>query len=607
MSFGSIEEWFELAKDPAEQWVLAGSPACPPEVLLWLAQNMNDFEYSDIFNNPALPEEAIKILLTNSEIESYNKIELMNLPHFQSEFIDIMAQDDDPHVRAAVRKVFASHPDTTNEKLIEFLHDEYSSVVLAVLERATPKIWEELFKSPPKNEEIEQYVAENVPADFIERAKNWVAKEIKPYFLRNMFIPKDWVDEFVNDKDLDQANVLSLVVRHGHFKDEFIPLIEKSKNVELRVNLALKENLSRAAQLLLVKDKSALVREKLALNPNSDPEIIISLINDKAISVINALGLERYYDYETGQYLDYVGREKIRELVIDSVNKFKDRAKTKTVEGRSESLQTEVFDKARYEELLQDKSIGIQVAATLRAAELGIISFKEASAFVAKNSPSSTAPKNRWVEARMSAFENERSDEILDLVLELKGDQILSGKIASAPDLFSNEQILRISKAHLPITNWVIGRHCDVTSEILDEIAETPSWSYETYESVPLEFGQWEGQTSSGLRVASYPQALAAQHPKTRRETLEKLKKSRSSFVRGVLLQRPDLVTEDDLKKAAKDKDTYIRSLVAAHESVPLDVLEILAGDKEASVRELAASNERATPEIKAIAALLAN
>ena len=85
---------------------------------------------------------------------------------------------------------------------------------------------------------------------------------------------------------------------------------------------------------------------------------------------------------------------------------------------------------------------------------------------------------------------------------------------------------MKIAKAHLANTNWNMARNVELNADLLDEIAETPSWSYDTYgyPQEKLEFGQWAGETSSGYRVASYPQAIAASHPKTRLETLEKLK-----------------------------------------------------------------------------------
>ncbi len=638
MSNSSVAPWMAKAQDPEQQERLAADPNCPPEVLLWLAQNMENPPYSGIFENPSLPAEAIEYLLKHSDAD-YKKGELMDLPNFQESFMDMLVVHKEECVRFdaakratpkylaqlakdpdwGVRRGVAVNPNTPVEILLELIHDKHSDVVRGVIDgpkyygsadhvHMYPEIWDELLSAKPINSDVEKKVAESVPAEFIHRAKNWVSVKYAHHFLKNIFMPKEWVDEFLNEPKLSHDILLPLIVGHGFMKDEYIPLIIKSKDQNLREHLANQRGLSKEAQRALTKDKSARVREALAVNPDADPEILMDLVNDKSVSVLTALTKPNYWDYEVGQLVPYSGREQIYEAVKKSSAKVKQESKTKTVEGRSEALQSEVIDLERYQELLGDKSIGIQVAATLRAAELGLISFVEAATFITKNSPSSTAPKNRWIEARMGAFESQGNAEYLDLVLELRGDQVLADKIHSAPEAFTPELVLKISKAHLPITNWTIILRYDLTPELLDELAETPSWSYETYGASPtsLEFGQWKTETTSGYRVVSYPQAVVAMHPLSRSETLEKLKKSRSQYVRGVLLNRPDFATPEDFKKAAKDKDSYVRCIVAAHEKVPLEILEILAGDKDDQVRNLAAANPLATPEIKAIAALLA-
>lgn len=638
MSDSAIAPWMVKAQDPEQQDRLAADPNCPPDVLLWLAQNMDNPTYSGIFENPSLPAEAIEYLLIHSDAD-YAKGDLMDLPNFQESFMDMLVVHKEECVRFdaakratpkhlaqlakdpdwGVRRGVAVNPNTPVEILLQLIDDENPDVVCAVIDgpqhygladhvHTYPQVWEKVLSSKPLNNDIEQKVAESVPAEFIHRAKSWVSNKNAHHFLKNIFIPKEWIDEFIANPKMSNDILLPLIVGHGHMKDEYVPLVIKSKDQNLRERLAGKRGLGKDAQRALAKDKSARVRERLAENPDADPEVLMELVNDKSVSVLAALAKENYWDYESGQLLSFVGREQIREAVTKSTEKVKEASKTKTVEGRSEALQSEVIDQARYQELLGDKSIGIQVAATLRAAELGLITFVEAATFITKNSPSSSAPKNRWIEARMSAFESEGKAEYLDLVLELRGDQVLADKIHNAPEAFTPELVLKISKAHLPITNWTIILRYDLTPELLDELAETPSWSYETYgaSSTPLEFGQWETETNSGYRVVSYPQAIVAMHPLSRRETLEKLKKSRSQYVRGVLLNRPDFATPEDFKKAVKDKDSYVRCVVAAHEKVPIELLEILAGDKDDQVRNLAASNPLATPEIKAIAALLA-
>ncbi len=640
MANKSVQEWMALAQQESEQVRIACNQECPPEVLLWLAKNMVNHWYSGIFTNPSLPAEAIEHLLINSD-SSYEKTHLFDLPNFKSEFIQIAVNDSSEYVRSAaaerapaeflerlaadkdgyVRAAVARNPNAPLELLLKLLHDREESVVCAVLEgsreylldsnpNVPPQIWEEFFKKKSTNSEvIDLIVMQNVPAEFIHEAREWVAIERQFNFLENIFMPKEWIDEFLKEEKIDQEYLLSRIVGHGYMKDEYLPLVINSKNQQLREQLARKRGISKEVQKSLVKDKSARVREALAQNPDADPEILLALVNDKSVSVLQALQSQTYYDAGfSNSTQKFTGREKVWEAVSTTAEKVKATSKTKSVEGRSEALQSEIIDRTRYEELLQDKSIGIHVSATLRAAELGLISFKDAASFIDKNAPSSTAPKNRWVEARMRAFESEGKEEYLDLVLELRGDQVLAEKLDKSHEVFTSEQILKISKAHLPMSNWLIGTKTELTAEILDELAETPSYSWEIYGSYneEPEFGAWLTETNNGFRISYYPQALAAKHPKTRIETLEKLKKSRSKFVRGVLLERPDFVTPDDLKKAAKDKDPYLRGLVAAHEKVSREILEVLAGDADVEVRNLAASNPLATPEIKAIAALLA-
>jgi hypothetical protein len=66
------------------------------------------------------------------------------------------------------------------------------------------------------------------------------------------------------------------------------------------------------------------------------------------------------------------------------------------------------------------------------------------------------------------------------------------------------------------------------------------------------------------------------------------------------------LTTAEDVKLAAKDKDGYVRCLVAQHELVTLPILEKLASDKDPEVRKVVCAHPLATPEMKAAAALLA-
>jgi hypothetical protein len=335
----------------------------------------------------------------------------------------------------------------------------------------------------------------------------------------------------------------------------------------------------------------------------------MQLLSDKSVTVLDNLKSDSYYAHESSgwNYKKYKGREALIAAATGSAQSLQKVSKVTSVSGRSEALLNEVIDKKRYQELLADKSIGIQTAATLRAAELGLISFQEATSFVSKFAPQTSAPKNRWIEARIENFKNQQEESFLELVVALKGDDVLARLFYESKIPLTSDQILKIAKAHLPITNWAIAVILPLNSELLDEIAETPSWSYDTYgyPENDLIFGQWIGETTSGNRVASYPQAIAARHPETKLETLEKLKKSKSKYVRGEVMNRLEVFTYEDLKKYSKDKESYVRALVAQHPLVDITILEKLAIDGDEEVRNKACAHKLATPEMKATAVLL--
>jgi len=503
-----------------------------------------------------------------------------------------------------VRRNVASNPNTSREVLAELAKDDATLVIAALVENPNaPKDLLDKLASD-SSETVRGAIAANyaAPREILERFINDVSDFVRSQLAKNPQISSDSVTKLAADP---HVWVRTSIISRSDLSLELMKFFTKDKVNDNREMLARRANLPREIQEILLKDKSALVRAALVLNPSADPELLMQLLNDKSRTVIDALKTEAVW--KNGEYVRYKNREKLWAAAQSSSKQIDVESKKKTVTGRSESLQSEIFDKARYEELMKDKAIGIRASATLRAAELGIITFKEAASFIDKHAPSTTAPKNRWVEARINQFQTEKNEAFLDLVLELRGDEVLALLFNENENPLSSEQILKVAKARLPITNWRISKTVDLSEDLLDELAETPSWSYEIYGNFEgdLEFGQWDGETTSGYRIASYPQAIAANHPKTRRETLEKLKKSRSKFVRGVILQRQDITTAEDVKKAAKDKDAHVRQIVAAHPLVTLETLEKLASDKDPEVRKAAVAHSLATPEMKAAAALL--
>ena len=570
----------------------------PQDLLEKLALDAEESVRGAVAGNLSTTSATLTLLAKDQD--EYVRREVAGNPNSSPETLSGLVNDSDDFVRRNV----ASNPSTPKEVLSKLAKDGEVMVIAAMVEN--PNVPTELldkFASDP-SETVRGAVAANflAPKEVLERYLNDSSDFVRAQVARNPKIVAEPLKKLASDP---HEWVRVAVISRSDLNLEIFKILAKDKLNNNREMLAKKLDLPREIQEILIKDKSALVRGALASNPAAAPELLMELLNDKSRTVIDALKAEMIW--RDGDYVRYEGREKLWEAAKESSKKVDAESKKKTVAGRSESLQSEVFDKARYEELMQDKAIGLQTSATLRAAELGIITFKEAASFVAKHAPQTTAPKNRWVEARMKQFQIEKNEAYLDLVLELRGDEILALLFDEKELSLSPDQVMKIARARLPISNWRIAKTQELTEELLEELAETPSWSFELYgqSEGELEFGQWEGETTSGYRISSYPQAIAANHPNTKRETIEKLKKSRSKYVRGVILQRQDITTEEDVKKASKDKDAYVRHLVAQHPLVTLETLEKLANDKDADVRKAAVSHPLATPEMKAAAALL--
>jgi len=570
----------------------------PKKILEKLALDTKESVRGAVAGNLNTPPESLALLAKDPDV--YVRREVAGNPNSFPDTLKELVDDRDDFVRRNV----ASNPSTSKEVLSKLAKDGEVMVIAAMVENPniSPELLEKFASDP--SETVRGAVAANflAPKEVLERYLDDASDFVRAQVAKNPKITGEPIKKLALDP---HEWVRVAVISRNDLSLEVMKVLAKDKLNNNREMLAKTIDIPREIQEILLKDKSALVRAALASNPTSDPELLMELLNDKSRTVIDALRAEMIW--RDGDYVRYEGREKLWAAAADSSKKVESESKKKTVAGRSESLQSEVFDEARYKELMQDKAIGIQTSATLRAAELGIITFKEAASFVTKHAPQTTAPKNRWVEARMKQFQTEKNEAYLDLVLELRGDEVLALLFDEKEFFLSEDQIMKIAKARLPITNWRIAKTQELNEELLDELAETPSWSYELYGQAEgeLEFGQWEGETTSGFRVSSYPQAIAANHPKTKRETLEKLRKSRSKYVRAVILQRQDITTEEDVKRASKDKDAYVRQLVAQHPLVTLETLEKLANDKDAEVRKAAVSHPLATPEMKAAAALL--
>ena len=582
----------------------------PPEALIEIYRLRPGLgmDMSYIWN---LPSEVLLVLANDSDSDV--RLGVARHENTSTSALEILAKDKDSHIRGYV----ATHPNSNSTIFDILIEDKDTEVVLQLLvhEKLESRHWRQIFSDPVLFEAAfnEEYpnpsiFVVNIPEDLIAEVKDKLPSERRHHLLSSLYFPEEWIAEFVEDPKIDKSELGRRLIHRNQMRKSDVPKFLKGTDIEVRTKIAEMSELESSVQEILVKDKSATVREALARNPAADPEVLMKLLGDKAVGVMDSLKRDTYYDRNNGfKETKYVGREALIAAATGNAKVLKEKKKSTSVQGRIEQLLEWEISQSDFEELLADKSIGVKTAANMRAAERGLITFKEAVSFIEKFAPQTSQAKNQWLEFRMEEYRKTKSEVYLDLIISLKGDEQLSRLIEDKEFAVDKDQFMKILKAHLPLTNWIIATTRELNAEILDEIALTPSWSYDLFgqASGDLIFGQWEVQTTHGYRIASHPQAIAARHPLTRPETLVKLKSAKSKYVRGVILERPEFSTPEDLAKAAKDKDAYVRSLVAAHERVDLQILEKLASDRDPEVRKCAVANPKSTPEMKAAAALI--
>lgn len=558
-----------------------------------------------------LPEEVLEFLANDAK--DFVRAGVARHPYCSIAILRKLVKDQDSLVRSYV----AANPNADSGIFDQIVKDLEPEVALQLLvnERTDVSYWKAIVEDQLLFEHAfnDQYpnptlFVANIPESLIEEIKEKLSSERRHHLLSSIYFKEAWVDELISDPKSNKNEIARRLIHRNEMTSERIPAFLKGTEAEVRVKIAELPHLDNEIQKKLAKDKSALVREALVKNPIADPEILTSLLEDKSVWVLDALKNEFYYDRNTDfKKTYYVGREALIAAANGKAADLGKKNKATSVQGRIEQLLDWEIKESDFETLKADKSIGIRTAAHMRAAELGLISFKEAVSFIEEFAPQTSQAKNQWLGHRMESFRNTKNEAFLDLIISLKGDQELANLVLDKNFEMSENLFMKILKAHFPFTNWQIAISRELTADMLDELAQTPSWSYDLFgQAAPeLVFGQWEVETNNGYRVASHPQAIAARHPLTRPETLTKLKTARSKYVRGVMLERPEFSSPEDLVKASKDKDAYVRSLVAAHSNVTAETLEKLASDKDPEVRKVAAANPNATPEIKAAVALL--
>jgi hypothetical protein len=329
--------------------------------------------------------------------------------------------------------------------------------------------------------------------------------------------------------------------------------------------------------LRLLSTQHADVRAAIARNPSCPSDLLATLARDKAKSVRTAVA-------------DNPAAPADARSAAQDANASA-RSKKPSVADRVDSMYQEGLDSEQLSALLEDRAMGIRIAAAIRAAELGILT-PEDCARLLKQEPQNNGA--RHLHARWSTT----GDNTLFQVM-LAGrfeDQLTS--IAQDPET-PIEMVRTLFEAKIPGVAWFFATREGVTADELDTLSTAPSHSYPMW-SEPESLRP--GEIYNDGFVTCYPQVVVALHPLTRSETLTKMRKARSKYVRAALAQRPD---PEALPILAGDKESTVRAAVAGQTETSLDILEVLAMDPEREVRAAVHANPNSSETARAAATLL--
>jgi len=330
--------------------------------------------------------------------------------------------------------------------------------------------------------------------------------------------------------------------------------------------------------LRLLSTQEAEVRAAVAGNPSCPPDLLSTLARDKAKSVRTAVASNPSAPEDARSS-------------AEAANSSAQSKKKPSVADRVDVIYKEHLDNEQLQVLLVDKAMGIRIAAAIRGAELGIITPEESARLLKKE------PQNNGARHTHARWSTTRDDTLLQVMLAGRFEEQLTS-IAQDPDT-PIELVRALFEAKIPGVAWFFATREGVTAEELDTLATAPSHSYPMW-SEPESLRP--GEIYNDGFVTCYPQVIVALHPLTRPETLKKMRKARSKYVRTALAQRPDL---EALPGLAKDKEPTVRVAVASQASAPLDILESLAMDPDIEVRAAVHANPSATDAARAAAALL--
>jgi hypothetical protein len=254
-----IAAWMAIASDPLMQDDVACDPECPAEVLIWMAKNVTTSSFYGISSNPSLPLEAIIHLAKNSKDE-YEKINLFALPNFDKSAFDILVVDTQSVVRIEatrwaspetlekmskdtdswVRRHVAMNEMTPKKTLLELANDADADVASALTSNKNcPKeVWEVVLSNTEFDERQAIVIAENITEELIGLAREKFPVKYHHLFLNNMFMPKQWIQEFLNNKEINKIGLVSLMLHRGWLQQEHIPKIIDVKEINLREKIA---------------------------------------------------------------------------------------------------------------------------------------------------------------------------------------------------------------------------------------------------------------------------------------------------------------------------------------------------------------------------------
>lgn len=469
--------------------------------------------------------------------------------------VDFTAQAQDPDYRVRMR--VASNPQTPENVLLALAEDEYAQVRT------------EVARNPITPTDLLDALAQD-PGDVVRVAVATNANTPTATLLALAQVDSSSILEGLSGNPSMPPDVLSQILA---------VLMEdpRTRSFPWRLLRIARNPSSPVESLRILSKEHADVRSAVARNPSAPHDLLVTLARDKAKSVRAAVASNP------------AAPEDVRSAALELNNSTQ--AKKPSVAERAESIFQERLDPEGLQALVTDKAMGIRIAAAVRGAELGILTPEEAARLLKKEPQNNGA---RQVHARWSTT----GDSTLFQVM-LAGrfeDQLTA--IAQDPET-PIEMVRTLFEAKIPGVAWFFVTRDGVTAEELDTLATAPSHSYPMW-SEPESLRP--GEIYSDGFITCYPQVVVALHPLTRPETLKKMRKARSKYVRAALAERPDL---EALPSLAKDKEASVRQAVAAQALTPPAILDTLAMDPEREVRAAAHANSNSSETARAAATLL--